>query len=248
MFQKIIGISVLSLMLTQAYASTTVPEARVNAALEQYLAMFKLSQPNEPIAPAQLIELKKQLRSNLSTSDLLKAEALKRGLDQLPAVKMRHENGVANFYANAWVRDMASKITVSEAELRQAYQTQYLERKVGILSFDTAKEAQQALSLLRKGQSFESLAKAQKQPEPNGMWLSQSHMGQLPEDMRAVINALSTGQISRQPMTVEGEFVLFKIHRERAIEGSKPFKFMKDELDTQLRQEKLLQAVEKVAP
>ncbi|MBP6115640.1 MAG: peptidyl-prolyl cis-trans isomerase [Neisseriaceae bacterium] len=247
MFQKLIGISALGLMMAQASAAPTVPEARVEAALAQYLAMAKLSQPNEPIAPAQITELKNQLRNNLSSADVLKAEAIKQGLDQKPAVKMRHENAVANFYANAWVRDAAEKITVSEAELRQAYQQHFIERKVGILSFPSEAEAKQALTQLRKGQSFEALAKAQKQPEPNGMWLAQSHMAQLPESMSAVINDLRAGQVTRQPIAVEGEYVLFKIHRERSIEGSKPFKFMKDELTNQLRQEKLLTAVEKVA-
>lgn len=247
MFQKLIGISALGLMMAQAYAAPTVSEARVEAALAQYLAMAKLSQPDEPIAPAQLTEFKQQLRNNLSSSDVLKAEAIKQGLDQKPAVKMRHENAVANFYANAWVRDAAEKITISEAELRQAYQQQFIERRVGILSFPTEAEAKQALTLLRKGQSFEALALAQKQPEPKGMWLSQSHMAQLPADMSAAISSLSAGQVTHQPLAVEGEFVLFKIHRERNIEGSKPFKFMKAELATQLRQEKLLKAVEKVA-
>ncbi|MBP6344674.1 peptidyl-prolyl cis-trans isomerase [Neisseriaceae bacterium CLB008] len=247
MFQKLIGISALGLMMAQAYAAPTVSEARVDAALAQYLAMAKLSQADEPIPPAQIAEFKKQLRNNLSTSDVLKAEALKQGLDQKPAVKMRYENGLANFYANAWVRDAAEKITISEAELRQAYQQQFIERKVGILSYPSEAEAKQALTLLRKGQSFEALAKAQKQPEPNGMWLSQSHMAQLPETMSNVINNLRAGQVTHQPLAVEGEFVLFKIHRERSIEGSKPYKFMKPELTTQLRQEKLLNAVEKVA-
>lgn len=247
MFQKLIGISVLSLMMAQSQAAPTVSEARISAALNQYLAMAKLSQPDEPIAPAQLNEYKIQLRNNLSTSDILKAEAIKQGLDQKPAVKMRHENAVANFYANAWVRNTAEKITLTEAELRQAYQQQFIERKVGILSFPTAAEAKNALTQLRKGQSFEALAKAQQQPEPNGLWLSQSHMGQLPPAMSSVINSLRAGQITTEPLPVEGEFVLFKIHRERNIEGSKPFKFMKAELDVQLRQEKLLKAVEKVA-
>lgn len=247
MFQKIIGISALSLLMAHAYAAPTVSDARVNAALDQYLAMTKLSQPEEPISPAQLDEYKTQLRNNLSTSDVLKAEAIKQGLDKKPAIKMRHENAVANFYANAWVRDAAEKITISEAELRSAYQQQFIERKVGILAFASEADAQQALTQLRKGQSFEALAKTQKQPEPSGIWLSQSHMDTLPQTMSTLINSLRAGQISTRPLPVEGEFVLFKIHRERSIEGSKPFKFMKAELDTQLRQEKLLKAVEKVA-
>ncbi|MBP6562791.1 MAG: peptidyl-prolyl cis-trans isomerase [Neisseriaceae bacterium] len=248
MRQNIIAISALSLLMAHAYAAPTVSDARVNAAVSQYLAISKLSQPEEAVSPAQLSEFKQQLRNNLSTSDLLKAEALKQGLDQKPAVKLRHENATANFYANAWVRHMASNITNSDTELRQAYQQKFIERKIGILSFPSEADAKQALTLMRKGQSFEALALAQQQPEPSGIWLSQSHMAQLPENMSSLLNTLSPGQISTQPLPVDGEFVLFKIHRERAIEGSKPFKFMKAELDVQLRQEKLLKAVEKVAP
>ena len=151
---------------------------------EVYLGM-ESSAPPEQIVPGYLYEetLKsaigadpskdtQQLRANVSEElinrELLAQEAIKRNLDKSPKSKALLEQARLNVLIELLTADLGDKAPISESDLKHEYDRQVellskgdsqYQYKVSLIALSNEDSAQAALVKLKKGESFESVAR-----------------------------------------------------------------------------------------
>ena len=69
---------------------------------------------------------------------------------------------------------------------------------------------------------------------------------QLPPDLASVINGMSRGQVTREPVQLNGRFYLFKLAASERNPDAPPFEQVKDILIRQAKQQKMQQQVDEL--
>lgn len=177
---------------------TLVPQARVDAFVKQMTAQ---GQPDSP-------ELRNAARDRVVMTELLRQEAVKKGLDKSPEYKSELENVQSALLANLYVRDYMKSHPISEAELKaeyeqmksQMHQKTYHARHILV---KTEAEARAVIDQLKKGKKFEDLARAKSLDtgsKDNGGDLGFVDPAQLVPEFANVMTKLAKGQITQTPV------------------------------------------------
>lgn len=115
-------------------------------------------------APLDKAQLRSMARDQLIMTELLKQQAIAQKLDQTQEYRNEMENLSSGVLASLYVRQWVKKQPVSEAVLREHYQTlkaQMAQKEVHArhILLENEKDAQAILDDLRKGRAFAELAK-----------------------------------------------------------------------------------------
>lgn len=188
--------------------------------------------------------IRKNVILQLQTAEVLKNEALKAGLDKDAEVQNQLKNVEAQFYAMQYALYLERNTEVSEAELRAGYEQQTRVIKLQQVHFASAEEAREAQALLLKGLSFEALMKRYPNPEQafDGLVSPQ----QLPPEMAQLVNGMTRGQVTREPVQMNGRFYLFKLAASERSPDAPPFEQVKPFLAQQVKQQKVQEQIEKI--
>ena len=177
-------------------AAPQIDSARVDAMLEQ----FGNTEQNQ-LPP----DARQQIEKTLAATDILKAEALKQGLDKQPAVQARWKNLEAQFYASQYEEHLVKTVSVSDSEALAAYGNLTRIVKLAQVRFATADEARAAQQLLLKGLSFEKLM--ERYPNPDQPTMQEPlPIGRLPVEIANIVGNMQKGDVSREPVAYQNEF------------------------------------------
>lgn len=224
------GLSILSASLAWADAPK-ISEARINDFLQQ----VETQMPTDPNTPKpDLTALKADITRTLQVADILKTEAFKIGLDKKSDIQVKLENLQAQFYAQQYINYLRTTIQINDQDLRQQYDLVTSEINLLPIAFDSKEAAENGLSKLKKGLSFEDLMKQINPQSPSQSWINPQ---QLPPEIAYWAMQLKNGQISAQPIVLEGRYYLLKVAGMRHMPNAPTF----DKIKTQLRE----QAIEK---
>nr|WP_225315133.1 peptidylprolyl isomerase [Neisseria zalophi] len=187
--------------------------------------------------------LRKNVTTHLQTVEMLKNEAFKLGLEKLPEVQSQFKNAEAEFYAGQYVRYLENNTEVSEADLRTFYDQQTRLVKLQQVGFATQDEARKAQELLLKGLSFDDLMK--RYPNPDQQQMDQFIPPQmLPPELAGIVNKMTRGQITADPVAMNGQFYLFKLAAAERNPDAQPFNQVRDLVAQQLKQQRVQQQIE----
>jgi peptidyl-prolyl cis-trans isomerase C len=147
---------------TKAFATVngkTIPANRADVLMANQLAQ---GQPNTP-------ELQAAIREELVRREVLAQEAVKNGLDKKSDVQGQIDLARQGVLVNAYMSDFARSIKISDADVQKEYEGIKAalgdkEYKVRHVLVEKEGEAKDIIDKLRKGEKFEDLAKASKDP------------------------------------------------------------------------------------
>lgn len=188
--------------------------------------------------------IRKNVILQLQTAEVLKNEAVKAGLDKDAEVQNQLKNVEAQFYAMQYALYLERQTEVSEAELRADYERQTRVVKLQQVYFATAEEARKAQELLLKGMSFDELMK--RYPNPEQAFSDFISPQQLPPAMSRLIGGMTRGQITREPLHMDGKFYLFKLAASERNPEAPPFEQVKPLVAQQVKQQKVQEQIEKI--
>ncbi|UOO91988.1 peptidyl-prolyl cis-trans isomerase [Vitreoscilla stercoraria] len=214
-------------------AAPAIEEVRIDALVKQ----FEQMNPGQQMPAADRDHLKGQIKSHLQQQEILKQEALKLGLNNQPEVKAMLQNMEAEVYAAKYVEHLKANVVISDADLHAKYRELTRELKLQFAEFDNREAAIQAQELLKKGAMFTDLVKLLPAQEQGlaGNWWPAAEMGQFP----AGVQGLVKGQITAEPVEIEGKFYLFRVADERASAEAPAFDAIKDQLANETREAKV---------
>lgn len=233
------GFSIMAAGLAFADAPK-IDSQRINVMLKQYERQMQ-AQPGAP-APNKA-EIQKEITLRLQTADILKAEALKAGLDKQPDTQAAWQNMQAQFYAAQYVDHLAASIEVSDSDLRRQYQQVSQEINLLPIVFPSEQAAEEGLSKLKKGLAYETLLKQVNPEAPQSNWMNPQ---QLPPEFAQLASQLKSGQISPNVITIDGHYILLKLAGTRQAPDAPAFDQIKEQLRNQAKQEKVTQQINQI--
>lgn len=163
------ALSVAPLLVTNASAQVadtiatvngkTIPKSRADALIAAQAAQGQADSP----------ELRKMVREELVRREILAQESVKAGYEKNPQVLPQLMLARQSVLINAYVGDFVRKNPISEEALKKEYETIKLglgdkEYKVRHILVEKEDEAKDIIARLQKGEKFEELAKASKDP------------------------------------------------------------------------------------
>ncbi len=237
-----LSLSLCAAGLVWAAQAPVIDAARVAAAMKQYET--QMQQAGRPIDPKQQQQLQQDITKSLQGAEVLKAEALKAGLDKQDSVQSEWKNLEAQFYAQQYVNHLKSNVQVSDADLLKLYQHMGREIKLQQAAFPNAAEAEKALALLKKGMSFEQLTKQLKdQPQSPQDWINPQAF---PPEIGQVINSMEKGQITGFPVAFGGAYYLFRLADVQQSKEMPPFAQIKPQLLEQAKEQQVQMQIQKI--
>ncbi len=214
-------------------------EATYKVVVQQMAQMGQTALPEN-----EAVEIKKEIAKNLQQADVLKAAALKEGLDQKPEIKAQFANFEAQFYANEYVEYLKQSIQVSDQELLEAYNNATREIRLQNIAFESEEAALKAQELLVKGMTFENLAKQHGDLSNfQSDWLTPQ---QLPPELANAAQQMVKNEITAKPIQLDGQYFLIRISDTRTTAEKVPFAQMKETLLDQIRTSKVMDKVAKI--
>ena len=177
---------------------TFIPQARIDSAVKQMTAQ---GQPDSP-------QLRQAARDRVVLTELLRQEAMKKGLDKSPDYRNELENLQSALLANLYVRDFMKSHPVSEADVRAEYdrmkvQMARKEYRARHILVPSQEEAAKVLEQLKKGARFEDLARQYSidtGSKANGGDLGFVDPAQLVPEFSGAMTKLAKGQITQTPV------------------------------------------------
>lgn len=217
-----------------AIAKPEIEAARIDSMVKEITAQIG-NAPDQPKPDAK--EIRQQVEKRLMMMEALKAEALKAGLDKQPEVQYQLKNLEAQFYAAKFVDDLTAKVQINEQDLRDTYDQFNRVIQLQQVHFDTAEKAREAQQLLLKGMSFENLMK--RFPNPEQQFKDYINPQQLPPEIGSVVATMSRGDVTKDPILLNGQYYLFKLSAIGTAPDAKPFEQVKDQLVNAAKQKKV---------
>ncbi|WP_293765534.1 peptidylprolyl isomerase [uncultured Aquitalea sp.] len=160
------------------------------------------------------------VKDQLITAEVLRQEAVKKGLDKTPDFKAEMENMQAMALANRVIKDFQKANPVTDDQIKAEYDKlvasvpetkQYHARHILV---KTEAEAKAIIESLRKGKAFETLAK-EKSLDPgskqNGGDLDWQEPGTFVAPFAEALAKLSKGQVTATPVKTEYGWHVIKL-------------------------------------
>ena len=233
------GLTVITTSL--AFADPpSIDSARVN----EFLHQVQKRMQNQPQKTApDLNKLKADITRQLQTADILKAEALKAGLDKQPETQAAWQNIEARFYATQYVQYLAAHTKVTDSDVRHQYDLYNREINLLPIVFPTKQAAEEGLTKLKKGLAYEELLKQTNPDVTTTNWISAQ---QLPAEFARIVRPLVKGQITSSVFEYEGRYYLLKLAGLRQANNAPAFEQIKEQLREIAKQEKVQQQIEEL--
>lgn len=241
----VIALSAPSLVLAQAAANvatvngTAIPKSRVDAIVHAQEAQGKQDTP----------ELRAAIRESLITLEVVSQEAKRKGLAKNSDTAAQLEITRSNVLAQAFRADYMKHNPVSDGVLKAEYekiksQVGDKEYKARHILVETEAEAKEIIGKLKKGEKFEELAKASKDPgsKDHGGALDWNAPGGFVKPFSEAMVKLEKGQYTETP--VQSQFGWHVIQ----LEDTRPAKFpdyeqVKPKLEERMQAEMFQKAV-----
>lgn len=208
MKKSLLALSLAALLAGSTFAKAPhIDAARVDSLLKQHQMQLKDSGQN--LSEAEQIQLRNDVYKNLQRNELLKAEAIKKGLDKETETKALHANLEADFYAGVLIANYQNTLKISPKMMQETYNLLRTEYQLEQAQFADIDSANKALETLKKGKVFAEVAKqypAKTEDAPK--WLSLQIM---PPELTDKVLSMTKGEISNQPVLVGGLYTLFKV-------------------------------------
>ncbi|MDF0605626.1 peptidylprolyl isomerase [Neisseriaceae bacterium TC5R-5] len=221
-----------------------ISDARIKAITTQLEAQSK-----KPIDDKTLSAIKDQM----ITVEVLRQEALKKGLDKSPEFIAEMANMQATALANRLISDFQQANPVSEADLKAEYNKAIAEipernefRARHIL-VKTEAEANAILSSLKKGASFDKLAK-EKSLDPgskaNGGDLGWQESSTFVAPFSDAMTKLSKGEVTAKPVKTDFGWHIIKLEDKRTERPIPSLEEVKPQLTQRLQGAKIQKFIE----
>lgn len=219
-----------------------IPPARIDSMVKEVLRQADQN-PNQTPKPDGAA-IRQDVVRQLQTFEVLKNEAFKAGLDKDPEVQNQFKTMEARFYANQYAQYLERETSVDDNDVHKIYAQQTRMIKLQQVRFDSEQEARAALDLLRKGLSFEELMKRYPNAEQafNEFIMPQ----QLPPYMAEIVEPMSRGDVTRNPVKLEDKFYLFKLSAVERNPEAQPFELVRNQLVQQAKQQKVRRQIDEL--
>ena len=241
---KLISMIVASCFATSAsYAQNVatvngvqIPDAQFDRTLSGAIAQGQKDTP----------ELRSAIKNELINRQLLAQAAAKGGLDKTPEAQAQWAQIRENFLVELYLIDYSKANPITDSDVRAEYDREVSalkasgstnEYKVSIIIVPTDSEAAAVLSQLKKGASFESVAKEKSidQTKVQGGLVGWVLPSQINPEIGAAIKKLNKGTYTTSPVQTQAGWNIVK------VDDKKPFKIPDyNEVQNRVRQ-KLLQ-------
>ncbi|QEL55669.1 peptidylprolyl isomerase [Chromobacterium paludis] len=187
-----------------------ISDARINAVVNMMEAQ------GQNITP----QARDQIKDQLVTAEVLRQEAVKKGMDKSPEFTAELANMQAMALANHLIKDFEKANPISDADLKAEYDKlvasvpetkQYHARHILV---KTEAEAKSIIDALKKGKSFDKLAK-EKSMDPgskgNGGDLGWQEAGTFVAPFSEAMTKLAKGEVTAKPVKTEYGWHVIKL-------------------------------------
>ncbi|MBC7944449.1 MAG: peptidylprolyl isomerase [Burkholderiales bacterium] len=207
-----------------------IPQSKLELMVKARAAQ---GQPDTP-------ELRESLKDELITREIIAQAAKEKGLDNNPEIAAQFDLLRQSILINAYLEDYAKTHPVNDETMRQEYekvktvQGDVKEYKARHILVENEKEAKDIVAQLKKGGSFEKLAK-EKSKDPGskakGGDLDWSTTGNYVGPFGDALKGLKKGEYTQTPVQTQFGYHVIKLEDER------PYKFPEfEEVKPQLQQ------------
>lgn len=236
---RLAGLSIMAAGLAFADAPQ-IDIQRINVMLKQLEHQMQ-AQPGAP--EPNKAEIQKEITLRLQSAEILKAEAIKAGLDKKPDTQAAWQNVQAQFYAAQYVDHLANSIEINDSDLRRQYEQISQEINLLPIVFPSKEAAEEGLTKLKKGLAYETLLKQVNPEAPASNWMSPK---QLPPDFAQLASQLKNGQISPNVIAIDGHYILLKLAGTRLASNAPAFDQVKNQLLEQTKQQKVQEQINQI--
>jgi peptidyl-prolyl cis-trans isomerase C len=221
-----------------------IPQARVDL-----LIKYATAQGEQIDSP----ELRKRVRDDLITNEVLSQAAVKNGLEKQPDVAQQIEYSRQSILSNAFAQDYAKSHPIDEEVMKQDYEAFKArigskEYKISHILVESETEAKQVVAALKKkGANFAKIAKSKsKDPgsKDKGGELGRSGWSVPTEYVQPFAEAalkLNNGQVSAPVQTQFGWHII-KLHETRDLKLP-TYEEMKPQIEKSRKQQAVMKAV-----
>ena len=212
-----------------------IPSSAADAMVKQAAAQ---GQPDTP-------ELRKMVKEQLVTQELLYQEATKQGYTKKPEIAAQVEQVRQTIIIRAMLGDYFKKNPVSDKDIQAEYDKmkattagdkEYNARHILV---EKEEEAKAIIAKLKAGGKFEELAKASKDPgsAANGGSLDWAPATNYVPEFGAALKKLEKGAITETPVKTQFGYHVIKLEDVRAAKP-RPFEEVKPQIAQSLQQKK----------
>ncbi|OQS09299.1 peptidylprolyl isomerase [Chromobacterium violaceum] len=187
-----------------------ISDARIDAVVKMMEAQGQNVNP----------QARDQIKDQLVTAEVLRQEAVKKGLDKSPEFNAELQNMQAMALANRLIKDYEKANPLSEADLKAEYDKlaasvpetkQFHARHILVKS---EAEAKSVIDALKKGKSFDKLAKEKSQDpgsKANGGDLGWQEAGTFVAPFSEAMSKLAKGEVTAKPVKTEYGWHVIKL-------------------------------------
>lgn len=195
-----------------------IPDAQFNQMLSAALARGQKDTP----------ELRSLIKEELINRELLAQAALKQGLDKTPEAKQQWDQIRETFLVELFLFDYSKRNPITDADVKAQYDREVAQiqsgdasqqYKVSIIIVPSAEEAGVVISQLKKGVSFEKLAK-DKSVDPSkaqGGLVGWVLPGQINPEIGSAIKKLGKGAFTTIAIQTQAGWNIVKVDDKRAF-------------------------------
>jgi hypothetical protein len=181
----------------------------------EYLAVSAGARPR-----LATIDEQEQFARDVVSKEILEIEGREMGLDRLPEVQQAVQQEARR---KAWQvfyeENVRSKVSVSEDELREAYETQGDRYHLAWMFVRSGDLARELARRIQAGEDFETLASIHSVDASRVRKgdIGTRALGSLPSDVASRITGMSPGEVS-EPIEYSGHYVLVKMYEKEEVE------------------------------
>jgi len=179
-----------------------IPQSRVDLAVKDTITRSHGQQQDTP-------ELRNAIRNGLIDREIVSQEAISKGLDKDPDLVANLEAQKQQLLVQAFAEDYIKNHPVSEDQIKQEYETRKTqlagknEYKIRHIDLKTEQDAKSIIEQLKKGASWEKLAKDKSQ-DPNADWMPETiSPNQVPAPFVAAVKGLKKGHTTEAPVQTQ---------------------------------------------
>ncbi|MFN4236098.1 MAG: peptidylprolyl isomerase [Vogesella sp.] len=237
---------------TPSVNGVAISQQRIDAIVRMMEAQ---GQPANP-------QMKEMITDQLITAEILRQEAVKKGMDKSADFQAEMENAQAMALANRYIKEYVRTNPITDAQIKAEYEkvkAEFPEKKsykARHILVKTEAEAQALLASLKKGKPFEQLAK-EKSNDPgskaNGGDLGWNEPATFVAPFSEAMVKLAKGQVTAKPVKTQFGFHIIKLDDVK-VEAAPPVDALRPQLEQRIQSERIetlikdLKAKAKVQP
>lgn len=195
-----------------------IPDAQFDQMLNAALARGQKDSP----------ELRNLIKEELVNRELLAQASVKQGLDKTPEAKQQWAQIRETFLVELFLMDYSKKNPISDADVKAQYDREVAQiqgidssqqYKVSIIIVSSADEAGAVIDQLKKGASFEKLAREKSidRSKAQGGLVGWVLPGQINPEIGNAIKKLSKGAYTSTPIQTQAGWNIAKVDDKRAF-------------------------------